>query len=84
MFLQVGEQELTETVVATLMSLWKFRKFTESRWLTIGSSCRVMVAGLLTGLDDFVGFIQRECSSHVVITQQWWLGVGVRGVAAMR
>ena len=62
--LQVGEQELTETICATLLSLWKFRKFTESRWLTVGTRCRVLMAGLATGLDDLVQSIQKECRAE--------------------
>ena len=36
------------------MSSWKFVKFTESRWLTVGTSARTIVVALLTGLPNLV------------------------------
>ena len=61
---QVGDQDLVEAISGALMSVWKIRRFSESRWLTIGSSCRVLIAGLVTGLDNFARFIQRD-SAHL-------------------
>ena len=40
-----------------LLGVWRFVKFTTSRWLTVDTSSRVLVAGMLTGLEDFVQYI---------------------------
>ena len=55
---QVGEQDLLETLAATVTAAWRFRQFTESRWLTVGTSCRAMVLGVLTGLDSFFAHLK--------------------------
>lgn len=52
--------DLVSGIESCLMKMWQFRKFTESRWLTVGSSSRVLVAALLTGLDDLVAAISRD------------------------
>ena len=49
------------TVVASaLLACWRFRAFTESRWLTVGSSVRALVAGFFTGLGSLVKFILKD------------------------
>ena len=53
-------EDLTALVECTLMSVWKFQKWTTSRFLSVGSSSRTVVAGLLTGLEDLVTFIRTE------------------------
>ena len=39
-----------EEVSGVLLYLWRFTRFTESRWCTIGSACRVLTCGLMTGV----------------------------------
>ena len=52
------------TLTATLLSVWRFVRWSESRFLTVGSSSRNIVASLLVGIDDLVGFIkQNQCNS---------------------
>ena len=46
------DEDLVETVASVLLSVWRFEKFTESRWLTAGSSTRVLVRAVLIGLDS--------------------------------
>ena len=43
------EDSWLEAVSTSLLSVWRFRTFTNSRWCTVGASCRDLVAGLLTG-----------------------------------
>ena len=57
---QVGGQDLVETIAAILMSVCEIRRFSESRWLAIGTSCRVLISGLAIGLNDLVQLIQRD------------------------
>ena len=55
--------DLVECVCATLKSAWKFVKFTESRWLTVGTSARTIVVAMLTGVQNLVTFILKETNS---------------------
>lgn len=60
LFRQVGDQDLIETICSALTAAWRFRKWTESRWLTIGSSTRVLVTAVLLGLDSFYQYL-KDC-----------------------
>ena len=55
--------ELMETLSDALLCLWEFKAFSESRWITVGSSTRTLVAGLLTGLKALVAYIRFETSA---------------------
>lgn len=48
---------LVGDLASLLGSCWRFKKWTESRWLGAGTASRVMVVGLLTGIADIVNFI---------------------------
>ena len=37
-----------------LLTLWRFRKHSASRWVSVGCACRTLTAGLLTGLECLV------------------------------
>ena len=52
--------DLLETVASAVCTVWRFQRFTESRWLTVGSSFRIVVAALLSGLESFVAFLQHD------------------------
>ena len=52
--------DLCDSVASALLAVWKFPHFTESRWLTVGTSCRTMVASLLTGVESLVRFVKQE------------------------
>ena len=58
--MQVRDEDLLETISATLLAIWRFHKFTESRWLTVGSATRVLVRAVLLGLDGFYSFLQKD------------------------
>ena len=51
---------VVEKVSGALLSLWKFKRFTDSRWISVGISCRTLTAGLLSGLGSLVSRI-RAC-----------------------
>ena len=57
--------DLVQTISSALMETWRFVKFTTSRWLTVGSSSRCIVAGMLTGLSDIVDYIARDRDSDL-------------------
>lgn len=52
-----GQGDVVSTICAALLSTWRFRRWTESRFFSVGVSSRALVAGLLTGLEDLVQFI---------------------------
>ena len=41
-------------VTGALLGLWKFQRFSDSRWVTVGHSCRTLVCGLLSGMGELV------------------------------
>ena len=49
-----------ELVCGVLLGCWRFQKFTESRWLTIGTSTRVLVRAVLLGLDGMYKHLQQD------------------------
>lgn len=54
---------LVEKVSFCLLSLWHFRSFSDSRWVSVGCSCRTLATGLLTGLDSLVARIRADPGS---------------------
>ena len=54
-----GSEGLQERVIRAIVSVLRFRKFTDSRWLTVGESCRRLITGQLLGLSALVDVIRR-------------------------
>ena len=50
-------------MASVLFTVWRYPRFSESRWLTVGTSCRVMVAAFLTGITDMVRHIKKDKSN---------------------
>ena len=62
------DQDVVSEISAVLASVWRFTRFSESRWLTVGTSARTLIAGMLTGLADLVAMIRKDKSlSHFYI-----------------
>jgi hypothetical protein len=59
------EVDVVPTICAALLSTWRFTKWTESRFCSVGVSSRALVAGLLTGLEDLVAFIIEKGSASL-------------------
>ena len=57
-------------ISGALLGLWKFKLFSDSRWITIGCNCRTMVAALLTGLPSLIHYV-KQCSSSVYHLKGW-------------
>ena len=49
-----GRDDLIETISSLLLYTFRFQKFSDSRWCSIGLSCRTLVASLCLGLADLV------------------------------
>ena len=43
-----------EEISAALLALWHFQKLSDSRWVSVGTSCSALVASLLTGLPSLL------------------------------
>jgi hypothetical protein len=54
------DSEATEKVSHILLYLFKWRKFTESRWITIGPACRSLLWGLCVGLERLVAMTRAD------------------------
>ena len=67
----VETEDLVGLIITGLFAVFKFRKFSDSRWLTIGPSARTMVAAQLLGLSHLMGFI-RERHSHCYYLNGFW------------
>jgi len=50
--------DLVAEISALYLHVMRFRKFTNSRWLTIGDSCKTIVSALLLGLQPLVAMIR--------------------------
>ena len=72
--LLTDQPDFMSLVVASLLNVWRFSKWTESRWLTVGASARALVAGVLTGISDLVAFILASGSSDWYIKGYLKLG----------
>ena len=57
-------EEVVQQVYFCLSSLWRFRTYSTSRWVGTGCTCRVVCAGLLTGLEAVVDQLQDPDSSN--------------------
>ena len=57
--------ELLDLVSTTLLSVWRFVKWSVSRFLTVGTSSRTMVAGCLTGIKGLVDFITHDTNASL-------------------
>ena len=60
---QSDRPDLVDLVTTSLLSVWKFVRWSESRFLTVGRSSRTMVASFLTGIEDMVTFICKDTNA---------------------
>eukprot|EP00969_Alexandrium_andersonii_P287587 12714325-Alexandrium_andersonii.AAC.1 len=54
------DPDLVEKVSHVLLYLCKWKKFTDSRWITIGPACRVLMWGVSVGLEAWVGLVRAD------------------------
>ena len=69
-------EERRGVAISALKDVFKFRTFTESRWLSIGSSTRALTASLLLGLDGVLSMIRAKPENS-----DWYIG-GVAHLSA--
>ena len=56
---------------AALQAVWQFKKFSDSRWITIGCSCRTLTAAILTGLASLVDRIRTHTIGRELHINGW-------------
>lgn len=63
-----GDSTALELIATALMGVWRFVEWSDSRWASMSSSCRTMIACFLTGLGSLVGFVRSQrCESDYYI-----------------
>lgn len=55
-----ADPECWDKVSVLVMYLLKWKKFSETRWATVGSSCRAFLGSLLVGLDELVAIARAD------------------------
>ena len=48
------EESVLERVTSCFLAIWRFKAFTDSRWCTVGDSCRSLVASLALGMEELM------------------------------
>ena len=52
--------DLAGSIASSLVATWRFVRFSDSRWLTLGTSARTLVAALLTGIRGLLDAIYAD------------------------
>lgn len=52
--------DLPDMVMNVMLHIWQWRRFSDSRWISLGGSCRSLLGSLLVGLKDFVGEVLQQ------------------------
>lgn len=55
-----GDPNILHLVSTALLALWRYDKWSASRWVSIGPGCRALVASMATGLRDLVSFARKQ------------------------
>ena len=53
-----GNKDLFQKISVCMLSVFKFKKFTDSRWITLGECCRSLVASVSLGMQGLVKHIR--------------------------
>ena len=62
------DEDLLQQISYCLVSVCRFKSFTDSRWVTVGDSCRSLVAALALGLREWVALARR-----IPKTSDYWI-----------
>lgn len=50
-----ADAQLPDMIMNAILFAWQWKKFSESRWMSLGASCQSLLGSLLLGLQDLVG-----------------------------
>jgi hypothetical protein len=56
-----GDADLVQAISTIILVVWKFRRYTDSRWLSLGYSSTNLVAGEFLGLTAMLSFALTDC-----------------------
>ena len=56
----LSQADWLEQVSVALLGVWRFQRFTESRWCTVGSSCRALTSALLLGYMNLLHYMREK------------------------
>ena len=63
-----SQTDWLEQVSCALLGAWRFQRFTESRWCTVGSSCRALATGFLLG---YMSLLQYTHEKGILGEYEW-------------
>jgi hypothetical protein len=69
---ELGKGDCVSLVIKTLLAVWGIKRFSDSRWLTVGPCARALVASRLTGLSSFFEWVQRKPSVSGYYLNGYW------------
>ena len=76
-------EDTPQIIITCLVKLWKFRRFSESRWLTLGDACRALIASEICGLSALASsIIDDPQSSNFFISGFSYMDDRVKRLAA--
>ena len=83
------DDNLMQRLTGVALYIWRFKQFTESRWTTVGDSCRTLCAAISMGLFGLLTYIraQPKTSEYYIhgvdrLTTQVKAFAGVAAIAA--
>jgi hypothetical protein len=65
------DPEAPQAIATTLLSIWRIKEWTESRWGTMGSSCRSAVLAMVTGLPSLIACLRRKPGASEYYLSGW-------------
>ncbi|CAK0836513.1 unnamed protein product [Prorocentrum cordatum] len=66
-----AEEDLFSRIRGIMLTAFSFRRFSETRWASVGSSAQGVVAGLMLGLSDLVQYILNDPASSKYFLRGW-------------
>ena len=58
-----------------MLGVFRFRKFTESRWVTVGEACRRLIASQMVGLPGLVDLIRKDEHASDYYIHGYWVNM---------
>lgn len=66
-----GDPDLLNRIEVSILHLFKYRRFTDSRWVTLGSTGRSAVASMIVGVSSLVDYCVADSKSSSYYVQGW-------------
>lgn len=66
-----NDSDLIDSLVFALVGVWRFVRFSESRWLSLGPTSRALVAGEVTGISSLIEFVRKRPGASEYYIHGW-------------